>query len=64
MKREETGFLLEINDQDSNRADELNVERPNLPEQPLFRFWSTLFYLLQNIVSTPDPGSKDTERKS
>ena len=58
------GMLLEIDNKYCQRTDELDVERPNFPEQPWLHFWAALTNLIQNVISFPNPGYKDTEWKT
>ena len=53
--------LLEINCEDRNRANELNVEGPDLPEEPMFCLWTAVTNLIKDLVPTPDPGRENTD---
>ena len=59
-----SSLLLEVNDENGNRADELHVEGPYFPEQAGFNIRTTLLDLFEDVVATPDPGDEDAEGKS
>jgi hypothetical protein len=53
--------LLEINCEDRDGANELNVEGPDLPEEPMLCPWAAMTNLIKDLVTTPDPGHKKTD---
>ena len=53
--------LLEINCEDRDGAYELNVEGPDLPEEPMLCPWAAMTNLIKDLVTTPDPGHKKTD---
>ena len=54
---------LKIDRQNGNRTNEFQIERPDFPEQALFRIGKALLDLLQQTVSVPDPGRKNADKQ-